>query len=245
MIHLVIALSRMAVWGSPDVPRIADIVVAGDGPYSEAVMVARSGLKVGMPASDSALETARQSLLRLHGLEPDPDDPRPPVEITREVHGRVARIVIRTVDRARIMGINVTGSGPIPPAIIMEKIPLKVGGPFLAEQLQDLSDKIRELYEEQGYHASLTDQFGFQAGILNIPIQVARVRNVTFSGLRRVGQEELLGRLKCGPGAYYNVNALRQDLSTIVGDRRIKSAEPRFRFTEDGVVDIEVSVREK
>src|SRR5205807_609451 len=137
-------LSRMAV-GGPDAgaPRIAEIVVVGGGAnLSRAVILARCGLKVGMPATDAALLEAVGSLSKLDGLAPDPRDPRPAVELTREIHGTAARVVIQLLVRAKVLGINITGSGPIPPAVILEKMRVKVGAPLTADLLQEGSRDI-------------------------------------------------------------------------------------------------------
>ncbi len=228
-------------------PKIVDIIVLGNKSLNRESIIAASGLKIGDPLTQASLDEAKRRLVATGNFGANKPDPSEGINIRADIDQvqNTAKVVIDVSENDRIQGINITGSGPIPPAVILSKISTSVGSVLNLPALQRDVTTIRNMYEEKGYQAFVSEDLGMTNGILNIPIVVGKIHDVNVKGLKKTKKWVVTREMKQKTGAYYNVVELRKDLTRILNTDLFENVEPAFSFPSPGQVDVTLNVQEK
>ncbi|HXG23632.1 MAG TPA: BamA/TamA family outer membrane protein [Chthonomonadales bacterium] len=236
----------IAVSGQETPPKIIDIVVLGNKYINRETIVASSGLKIGDPLTQAKLDEAKRNLLQtyLFGRH-HPDNPEEGVKIRAEITQEGAKVVIEVDENDLIRGINLTGTGPISPATVLEQLQTKEGRVLNIATLNADVDRIQRLYESRGYTAVVSEEISIKDGILHIPIIVARIGTIKVSGLKKTFPWVVTREMKLKSGDYYNTNQLRRDLVNIYNTDLFEMVDPSLSYPSPGIVDITLNVQEK
>jgi len=232
--------------GQETSPKIIDIIVLGNKALNRESIVSASGLRVGDPLTQTALDEAKRRLLATGNFGTHfPDEPEKGVQIRAEISGEGAKVVIEVDENDVVRGFNLTGTGPIPAADILALLQTKAGFVLNLPTLASDVRRIQQHYETKGYQAFISEDLGLREGILHIPIIVGKIGKVVITGLRKTRQEVVLREMKQLPGTYYNIFELRKDLTRIYNTDLFESVDPTFNFPQPGTVDVNLNIQEK
>src|SRR5439155_1579208 len=149
-----------------------------------------------------------------------------------------AKVVIEVVENEVVKGFEITGSGPIPPTEILEKLKPLQGQILSLPTLQRKISDIRQMYEDRGYQGFISDDLAIKDGILHFPIVVGKVTSVKLTGLHKTQQRVVLREMKQKTGEYYNLAQLKKDLTRILNTDLFEGVEPSFTFPHPGEVGV-------
>jgi outer membrane protein assembly factor BamA len=234
----------------PKPPLIRSVVVRGTLGITAETVASISMLSPGQRATPGALETGRMLLVEsISGgpdqdkwlqtsltvrAEPVPDDPGR-VDVVFEVpYGgpsrrfgwrggpRGVRIVMPV-----IAGLNITGSGPIPPKEVAAQIRTKPGDAADFDAILADMRAIEKYYDSKGYIARVIGQgFRVRNGVLEVPIAVSKLIRIRFSGLRTVPDDTVRKYLTQKPGDYYNGIKFKRDYATLLKTGLFEDVQP-------------------
>jgi outer membrane protein assembly factor BamA len=215
--------------------KIVEIAVKGNKVLNHAFIEAATGLKVGDTATLGHLEEARRNLLRI-GLFGDskPDSPEDAISITTEPADGGVKVIITVEENDVIKGFSIVNSGPIPSIEIVRLLQVKVGGLLNLNHLRADVARIQDYYQKKGYISNVTSDIGIRNGILELPIEVAKLGPLRFEGNGPVPVSELLKVMTSKEGGYYNARMLEEDFRGIEALYRSKG----YLATVDRGVDI-------
>lgn len=229
-------------------PKIADIIILGNKVLNREYILITSGLKVGDPVTQANLDEAKRKLLQTGNFGMHKTNPNDGVTIKSEFmeKEKSAKVVVDVDENDKILGITISGSGPIKPDVVQSKMATKVGDVLNLPLLQRDVETIQKLYDEKGYQAFVSEDVGIKDGILNIPIVIGRINSVTVKGLKKTKTFVVTRELEHSrKGSLYNVNQLKKDLTNLYNTDLFESVEPTFSFPSPGKLDLNLNVQEK
>ena len=227
-----------------DPPKITDIIVIGNKTLNRSTIIATSGLEIGQSVTQELLDSAKRRLLALgnFGAGPDPENG---VKVTAEVTGDTAKVVIEVVENDIVKSFEITGSGPIKPAEILEKLKPMEGAVLNLPTLQRKVSEIRQMYEDRGYQGFVSEDLSIKNGVLHVPIVVGKITELKLTGLRKTKGFVVTREMKQKQGEYYNVNQLKRDLTRVLNTDLFENVEPSFTFPRPGEVGLNLNMQEK
>jgi len=232
-------------------PKITEIIVVGNKVLNRESIVSASGLKIGDPVTQASLDEAKRRLMQTGNFGIHSANPDDAVKIQAEVTGQNAKVVIDVDENDVVKGINLTGTGPIPPAVLLGTpehpglIQTKVGNILNLPILQQDLTRITDYYRQKGYEAMASEDLGMKDGILNIPLIVAKVQSVRINGLHKTKPYVVLREMHQKQGAYFNVNELREDVTRLLNTDLFEDVAPAISAPSPGKVDITLNITEK
>ncbi len=235
-----------AVMGQTPEPIIRSIVVKGNKNLSSEAIISASGLKVGDPINQQALDRAKQRLLQtqLFGAN-RVDDPDEAVRIVAAADSSGAQVTIEVEENDLVKGISITGSGPIPAKVIRDLMKTKEGLVLNMGILRTDATTIQEYYRSKGYMAIVSSDVSMPNGILEIPIIVAKVDEVKITGLKKTRPYVVTREMKLKKGEYYNSEVFTRDYYRIINTDLFADISPAIIPKSPGLVDITLNIEEK
>lgn len=235
-----------AVMGQTPEPIIRSIVVKGNKNLSSEAIISASGLKVGDPINQQALDRAKQRLLQtqLFGAN-RVDDPDEAVRIVAVADSSGAQVTIEVEENDLVKGISITGSGPIPAKVIRDLMKTKEGLVLNMGILRTDATTIQEYYRSKGYMAIVSSDVSMPNGILEIPIIVAKVDEVKITGLKKTRPYVVTREMKLKKGEYYNSEVFTRDYYRIINTDLFADISPAIIPKSPGLVDITLNIEEK
>lgn len=219
--------------------KIAKLDVKAPKEIDPKAVLSKCGLKVGDAYSKTALDDAKTKVAAGVAYETHYYLEDDSVRVTQTTQGKAVNVLIE-VNVPMIKQIIFSGSGPISPDELLKKMVVHVGEPLNLKALENDLAELESAYSNDGYQADVKGDAPFKDGILTIPVQVAKIRNFTFIGLRRHSEQEVFGRMRSKPGEYFNSKWIRADMNNIKG--LFREIEPIYKFPSPGVVDVKVTV---
>jgi outer membrane protein insertion porin family len=227
-------------------PIIKNITVIGNKNINSVAIIASSGLKIGDPLSQAALDQARLNLIHTGNFgSHHPDNPDDAVKVQADVTGSNADVNITVDENDMVQGINLTGTGPIPATTIKALLKTKEGEVLNINTLRSDVNAIQQAYDAKGYQAIVSDGLGITNGILDIPIVVGKITKIKINGLKKTHSFVVTREMKLKVGSYYNVFQLRKDLTAIYNTGLFENVEPAFSYPAPGSVELTLNIQEK
>src|ERR1041385_1633657 len=220
LMPLVVIAALMA--GSPAIgqdnppPKIVDIIVLGYKNINKESIVTASGLKIGDPLTQQALDEAKRKIMQMGFWGSSLVDPTDAIKIRAEISEMTAKVVIEVVENDQVKRINITGNQPVPEAVIRGLIKTELNRVLHLPTLTQDVARIKAYYEEKGYQAYVSEDLAIKDGILDIPIVVGKIGAIKLSGLHKTKPRVVLRELRSKPGDYYNINTLPADLTALL-----------------------------
>ncbi len=227
-------------------PVIVDITVKGNKNLNTEWVITSSGLKVGVPVTQSSLDDAKRKLLQtqLFGAN-RVDDPDEAVRISATVDAAGAHVTIEVEENDVVKGINISGSGPIPAKAIRDLMQTKEGLVLNLGTLSRDATAIQDFYASKGYMAVVSSDLAMPNGILEVPIIVAKVDDVKITGLHKTKPYVITREMKLKKGEFYNSETFRKDYYRIFNTDLFADVSPAIVPKSPGLVDITLNVEEK
>jgi outer membrane protein assembly factor BamA len=225
--------------------RISEIAVKGAISLTKASIISSSGLAIGQPFSQAALDTAAKQLRNLGVFGFGAKDPADAVKVSSEVKAKKARITIQVIENPVVKSFVFDGAGPIDPTDLTAVMQSKPGSVLDLHKLQHDLVAIHDEFETNGYQAIIGDEIGVKDGILTIPVALSKIRELKLVGIRQRDQDAMMKLIKSQKGGYYNVKQLKVDLTELLKTGYFRAVEPAFAFPAPGQVEVTITVRER
>jgi outer membrane protein assembly factor BamA len=143
--------------------------------------------------------------------------------VTTEPASGGVRVIITVEENPVVSGYNIMGAGPIHPHELVSLLESKPGRVFNLNHLRTEVQRVQDYYAKRGYIASVTAEVGIEKnGILNLPIEVAKLGPVRLDPKGLLSEAELRKVMRTKPGDYYNSKALDEDCRSIEALLRAK-----------------------
>ncbi len=228
-------------------PKITDIVIVGIKNFNREYVITASGLKIGDPLTQPALDEAKRKLLQTGNFGIHKSNPNDGVIVKAEINEKekTAKVVMDVDENDKITGITITGSGPILPDTIISKMSTKQGNVLNLPMLQRDVEMIQKMYDEKGFQAFVSESVGIEKGTLTIPIVIGTINSVTVKGLKKTKSFVVFREMVLKKGSFYNLNQLKKDLTNLYNTDLFESIEPSFLFPSPGKVDLTLNITEK
>ncbi len=243
-----LSLGATAAFAQQPAAKITEIVIVGNKNINRESILATSGLKVGDPLSQVAINQAKGRLLSTQnfGMH-QPDNPEDGVRITAATDPKDGSTVITiTVDENDLVtGVNLSGTGPVPAADIRALLQTKEGRVLNLGTLKQDADRIKEYYTSKGYTALVSSDVVLEKGILNLPIIVGVVNKIKVVGARKTREVVVTREMKLKQGDYFNVDQFGKDINRIFNTNLFEDVSPAIVQSEIGKVDITLNVQER
>lgn len=224
--------------------QVAEIRVVGNEHVSTDAIMAVIAIKPGNVFSEQTVQKAVQAIKSMGYFST--------VTVGEENVNSNVRVVFNVMENPVIKGINITGNTVISTDKVRSLMRTSIGGVLNINTLEQDLVAIQRYYADQGYIATISETVGVdpKTGILNIPIQEARVEAIRVTGNKKTKSIVVLREMQLKPGDVFNRNVLFADLRRIydleIFDR--DTAEPYVleSGTEVGkTVVITIPVKEK
>jgi len=190
--------------------QIVDIKVVGNDRITTQAIITATGLTVGSPLSESALQEAKEAIESMGFFQPG-------VTVgTESVEGGV-RVIFTVVENPVVKQIKITGNTVYPTDKLLSMMRTSVGSVLNTNTLNQDFSAIEKLYDDDGYVAFISDEYGIdpETGVLTIPIVEATVESIRITGNKKTKDYVILRELSLKPGDVYNKNKLSSDIRRI------------------------------
>lgn len=224
--------------------QITEIKIVGNEHISTDAIMAVVGLKPGVAYSEQAVQKAAQAVKSMGYF----------VSVTagEENVGTNVRVVFNVVENPVVKGINITGNTVVSTEKLRSLMRTTVGNVLNDGTLEQDLTAIYRYYADQGYIATVSESYGIdpKTGILNIPIQEARVEAIRVTGNKKTKTVVILREMTLKVGDVFNRNTLFADLRRIydleIFDRETAEPYKLESGTEAGkTVILTIPVKEK
>lgn len=231
-------------------PKISEIIVLGNKELNKEGILSAAGLKVGDPARQEVLDSARIALLNTGNFGArSAEHPEDAVKIRttdlNEARNEV-KVVIEVQENDVVQGFNIMGTGPIPAKDVVAQLQTKKGFVLNLNTLRQDVERIQKYYDSKGYLVTVSDEgFGITNGILDIPLLVGRIGTIKLNGLHKTRPWVVNREMKLKPGDYYSVLQLRKDYQALFNTGYFEDIQPTILTPKPGVVDLTLNFQEK
>ena len=230
--------------------RIDRITIVGAKVLAVSAVQVLSGASDGDLCTEMNLDEIRRRLIDtgMFGMH-NPDDQDEWVRLRVDTSGYPAghcNLIIVVDENDKINEINIIGSGPIPPDSLLPAF--HKGTIYSTAQMKRDTRAIQEMYTSKGYVMAFGPELGIDPahpGILNVPIVVARVRDIKISGNKTTRAFVIRRELKTKEGGYYNRNDVQADVRHLADLGLFGDMEPIVTPITPEQVSIEMKVTEK
>ena len=229
---------------------IADkITVVGTKALTSSAVTIAASVQPGQSLSEDEIASIHKRLIDtgLFGMH-HPDDPDEAVRLRIETTGYPkghGELLIIVDENDAVKNFSIIGSGPITPDEIRKH--LHSGGVFSTEQLYRDRRTIQEMYHAQGYLATFGQDLGMDPehpGILNVPIIIARVRDIRISGNKVTRAFVVRREIKTHEGAYFNRRELASDTERLGKLGVFSDVDPQVEVVSPDQVSIQIRLKE-
>ena len=223
--------------------QIVDIKVVGNERVTTQAIIAATGLKIGSPFSETALQEAKQAIESMGFFQPG-------VTVATESADGGVRVIFTVVENPVVREIKIVGNTVYPTDKILSLLRTTVGSVLNTNTLNQDFAAIEKLYDDDGYVAFVSDEYGIdpETGVLTIPIVEATVESIKITGNKKTKDYVILRELSLKPGDVYNKNKLSQDIRRIfdlgIFEYEGTRAVPEAGSTP-GKVNITINVQER
>lgn len=237
--------------GKPLASKIGEIIVIGNKTLSTTFIITAADVKVGDPCTDDTLNQIATKLWKtgLFGRHSASQDEA--VKVRAEENNPsngLCKVIIEVDENETIQQVSISGSGPIKPDVIQQKIHIKPGAVYNENQFLADTIDIQTLYRQQGFSAVVTGDSGpdpQNPSVLRVVILVARVADIHITGNRRTKKAVFLRVMQTKVGDYYNILTLNKDRQKLYNLGLFDDLNPSETDAGPGRVNITLSVIEK
>ncbi len=248
----IVAISTLQVpiFAQQITPKIKEIVIKGNRALNREGILGASGLKIGQAITKTDLETAARNLVSTgnFGMR-HIDNPDEAVKIAADVDRATneAVVTIQVDENDIVKGFNITGSGPIKPNVLQDLLQTKVDRVLNLNILRADIERITDYYKTKGFQAAIAPEgFGVTNGILDVPVVVAKIRNIKLNGLKKTKPKVILRELyDTKQGDYYNLTKLQRAYTRVFNTDLFSDIQPAILTPTLGVVDLTLNLEEK
>lgn len=234
----------------PEGQRIDKITIIGAKSLSPSVITVMSGHQTGDSCTPTTIEEIRQNLIHtgLFGMH-NTNDPEEWVRVRMDTANSPqghCELLIVVDENDSMQQASITGSGPISPDEILSYLHLNTI--YNSEQTKRDLHTIQDLYTKRGYVMVFGEDLGpdlDHPGVLNIPLVVARVRDIRVEGNKTTRAFVIRREMNTREGGYFCRYTLENDLGKLSNLGLFADIDPQVTPVSPGEMSILLKVKEK
>lgn len=240
---LLIAMLLVPAMAFAQERQITEVRIVGNEHISTEAVLAVIALSPGTPYTDPAVQAARQAIEKMGYFER--------VTVSTENTDGGVRVIFNVIENPVVKDIVITGNTVVTTEKLRSLMRTAVGGVLNLNALgqQDIP-AIERYYDEQGYIAYVTENYGIdKEGVLTIPILEVRIEDVRVVGNTKTKTFVILREMQQKPGDVFNRRLLFDDLRRIydleIFDRESAEGYRLEAGSDLGKVIVTIPVKER